>query len=166
MSWDLVVKFNNQNWKPLSNESGYQITEKDKKRTFGFVDEEEGVGFDMGKRAASKSVFCWFLEEIIDVFCANVRSPCFLSFSWGFCFLPHLSLVPNTLCVAVLVFVLWLPPVFARADEREADLRNMDRAIYIHNLLDTTSFLSGQNDDVLCVLLVPGRMLIQPLSFS
>lgn len=98
MSWDLVVKFNNQNWKPLSNESGYQITEKDKKRTFGFVDEEERVGFDMGKRAASKSVFCWFLEEIIDVFCANVRSPCFLSFSWGFCFLPHLSLVPNTLC--------------------------------------------------------------------
>ena len=65
----------------------------------------------------------------------------------------------------MLVFVLWLPPVFAWADEREADVQNMDSAVYIPNLLDTTSFLSGQNDDVLCVLLVPGRMLIQPLLF-
>lgn len=58
MNWDLAVKFNNQSWKPLSNESDYQIKEKNKKRTFGFVDEEEGVGFNMGKRAASESVFC------------------------------------------------------------------------------------------------------------
>lgn len=67
--------------------------------------------------------------------------------------------------MAVLVFVLCLPPVYAWADEREADLQNRDSAVYIPNLIDTTSFLSGQNDDVLCVLLVPGRMLIQPLLF-
>lgn len=46
--------------------------------TFRFIDEEEGLGGNMGKRAAGESIFGGFLNEIVYVFGAYVCSPCFL----------------------------------------------------------------------------------------
>ena len=51
MNWDLAVKFNNQSWKPLSNESDYQITEKNKKANLWICRRRRGSRFRHGQES-------------------------------------------------------------------------------------------------------------------